>query len=82
MIVNKNLFYFILVAIRLTICQLQLAKFEIPLECKEMNKYTEECVVSLGKVTQFWTTYDGFYRDVGKQFFNKYYACCQNLFIN
>ena len=62
-ILNFNNF---IVAIRLTLCQLESAKFEIPRECKNIDDYTGDCVVALGKILQFWTTYDGFYREAGK----------------
>jgi len=61
----------------LTLCQLDIAKFEIPQECKNIDKYdhSRECVVALGRINQFWTTYNGFYHESG--LYNEYtvYDC-------
>jgi len=64
--VHIILIYRYIVAIRLTLCQLEIARFEIPRDCKNMNDYPSDCVVALGKVSQFWATYIGFYREVGQ----------------
>ncbi|GET56060.1 Tht1-like nuclear fusion protein-domain-containing protein [Rhizophagus irregularis DAOM 181602=DAOM 197198] len=39
-----------------------------------MNDYSSECVVALGKVSQFWTTYDGFYCEVVQMCFSIRYS--------
>ncbi|CAG8689288.1 8671_t:CDS:2, partial [Rhizophagus irregularis] len=43
-------------------------------DCKYMNDYSSECVVALGKVSQFWTTYDGFYCEVVQMCFSIRYS--------
>ncbi|KAI5964550.1 KAR5 [Candida theae] len=54
------------VALELSICELENAKIEYPLDCDKQIRHRniDKCIQSLEKSPQFWTSYSGNYRNV------------------
>lgn len=54
------------VALELSICELENAKIEYPLDCNPQirQRNVDKCIQSLEKSPQFWTSYSGNYRSV------------------
>lgn len=69
-LLNKSL---IIVAIRLTICQLEKEKYQyvLPRKCNNLNDF-DECVRELKEIPKFWGIYVRYYREV-REYLTSYY---------
>lgn len=52
-------------AIRMSVCEFEIAGLDYPAECCTSNMNYEACMWKLGLVPQYWTTFSGNYRDIG-----------------